>query len=299
MSQNGTNGYRERALAALNDLPPFPPVLNQLIATMGEQTNSINEIAKIVQIDPVIAGQVLQVANSAMYARSASISSIPRAAALLGVNKLRNLAIAMSVTRTMRPKRMVPGWSDQRFNVESLICALICDALARRLPIPNPDAAFAAGLLHHLGTLLIAFALPDKYARIHDNGHSNGTSTLDREREAIGTTHAELAGSALRQWNLPAPICDAAEYHHDPEREKRDLKPGEIGLSLAIACADEYIATSRNRKGRMMEIEPQFQGEPPEPFKPLGMRLAAANFLETVDAELHVIGGVLFGRIAR
>ena len=291
-----SNGYRERALAALSALPPFPPVLNRLIATMGDQAASLQEIAKIIQADPVIAGQVLQVANSALYARCATVASIPRAVALLGVNKLRNIAIAMSLTRTLRMVHRVPGWSNQRFNLESLTCALICDALARRLPIPDPEAAFAAGLLHHLGTVLIVFALPEKYAAITNGSHANGTSILDREREIIGVTHAELSASALRQWNLPESISSAAEHHHDPEGEKSRLKPGEIGLSLAIACADEYIGGSRSREARPVETGPQFQAGPLEPFKPLGIKLVSAGFLENVDSELKIIGGVLHGR---
>lgn len=284
-----SNGYRERALAALDVLPPFSPVLNQLIATSADQAAPLREVARIIQTDPVIAGEVLQISNSALYARCGTVGSISRAVALLGVNKLRNLAITMSLKRTLRAAGALPGWSNQQFNLESLTCALICDALARRLPVRDPEAAFAAGLLHHLGKLLIVFALPEKYAAI---AQSNGNSPLDHEREVIGVTHAQLSGAALRQWNLPVSICSAAEYHHDPDREKESLKPGEFGLSLAIACADQYIEGSRPTSAGLAEVEPLFQTAF-EPFMPLGIRLASVGFLETVEEEVRVIGGVL------
>lgn len=281
---NCAKGYRERALTALDALPRFSPLLDRLIANLNEQENSLREISRIVQSDSVIAGHVLQVANSAQYARRATVATIPRAVAIVGVNKLRNIALAMAFRRSLSSMKRPAGWSDRRFSTESVTCALICDALASRFPVPDPEAAFAAGLLHHLGILLIACTVPERYVALINTRDATGTMILDCERELIGVTHPELSAYVFHQWNLPASICYAAEYHHDPDLESPHLKPGEIGLSRVIACADEYIWGLRNP-----DMKPDS-----EPFSPLGIKLESAGFLEHVQAEVQTVSDYPF-----
>ena len=46
-----------------------------------------------------MAGNLLHLVNSALYARRGSINSVRHALSLLGINKLRNAVLGMSITR--------------------------------------------------------------------------------------------------------------------------------------------------------------------------------------------------------
>jgi HD-like signal output (HDOD) protein len=115
-----------------------------------------------------------------------------------------------------------PGWSTARFNLHSVACGVMADLLAQRVRVNYPEGAFAAGLFHDLGRLLIAVGLPAEHAEIQGIYLEGVGLSLDRcEENIIGVTHAELAAEALATWNLPADIQAAVRFHHDPNYRRR------------------------------------------------------------------------------
>ena len=91
--------YREKALRGLGDLPPFSPILNKLLATLADEDVSFARLAELIEKDTVLAGNVLRLVNSALYGRRGTISSVRHAVSLMGVVKLRNSAMTLSVSR--------------------------------------------------------------------------------------------------------------------------------------------------------------------------------------------------------
>jgi HD-like signal output (HDOD) protein len=83
----------------MSDLPPFSPVFNRLLASLANEDTPLGEIAGIIEKDAVIAGNVLKLVNSAMYGRRDSVTSIRHASSLLGINRLRNAVLGLSLAR--------------------------------------------------------------------------------------------------------------------------------------------------------------------------------------------------------
>jgi HD-like signal output (HDOD) protein len=282
-------GCRERALKALSDLPPFSPVLDRLLATLSSESVPIARVSDIIEMDTVIAGNVLKLVNSALYGRRGTVNSVRHAVSLLGINKLRNAVFAMSIARVWGKVRAAPGWSISRFNLHSVACALLCDCLAQRAPVEYPEGAFAAGLFHDLGHLLIAMALHKEYAEIQRLYESGSGSIVDCELEVIGVSHADLSTEALALWNLPEAIQQAVRFHHAPEKQSSDSLSGTYSLALTIQCAEEYVENA----GMSLDTSRQAELTPGhEPFSRLGIEFAEAHFLEQFRAELVALAGV-------
>lgn len=217
---------RDKALHALNQLPPFSPTLNKLLATLAKEDVFISEIAGIVEKDTVLAGQVLKIVNSALYSRSGTINSVAHAVAILGLNKLRNLALSMSVTRLWNQMKAPPAWSQANFNLHSVATAILADALAQRLDSLYPEGAFTAGLMHAMGKMLISFTMPVEMQRILETCQQSGCAAEPIEQQRLGVCHSELAAIALGHWKLPSEIQHAvASQHLWPEGRngKQDL----------------------------------------------------------------------------
>lgn len=231
-----TTDKREIALQAINQLPPFSPTLNRLLATLAKEDVFLSEIAAIIEKDTVLAGQVLKLVNSALYARSGMINSVGHAVAILGLNKLRNMALTMSVTRMWRQAKTPKSWSQAAFNLHSVATAIMADALAQRLSVWYPEGAFTAGLLHAMGKLLIAVGLPEHFETIALQAGS-GRPFEEIEQSVIGCCHAELAAAALDQWKLPAEIQTAVLYQYEclPDRG------GRMELSRLLYIAHQVV----------------------------------------------------------
>jgi putative nucleotidyltransferase with HDIG domain len=236
-----TGLLRERALRSLGELPPFSPILNRLLASLANEEVSFVKLGDMIEKDPVMAGNLLHLVNSALYGRRGSINSVRHALSLLGINKLRNAVLGMSISRMWNQVRTPPSWSMARFNMHSSAVAILSDLLAQRLQVNYAEGAFVSGLLHDIGRLLIALGLTEEYGRILQIHESGDTPLLDCEMSVIGLTHPELSAEALAHWNLPEQIQDAVRYHHKPALDPSAPKPGDITLSRVLDAANQYV----------------------------------------------------------
>lgn len=235
-----TELLRERAIRALGELPPFSPILNRLLASLANEEVSFVKLGDLIEKDPVMAGNLLHLVNSALYARRGSINSVRHALSLLGINKLRNAVLGMSITRMWNQVRTPSSWSMARFNMHSSAVAILSDLLAQRLNVNYAEGAFVAGLLHDVGRMLIALGLTEEYGRILQLHESEGKALVICEMEVTGLTHPELSAKALEIWNLPEPILNAVRYHHDPASDP-SAKGGEVILSRVLDAANQYV----------------------------------------------------------
>jgi HD-like signal output (HDOD) protein len=126
-----------------------------------------------------------------------------------------------------------------KFNLHAVATAMLADLLSQEVPVEYAEGAFAAGLFHDLGRLLIAIGLPDEYAQVTRLHAAAGGSRWECEKAILGFTHAELSSDALEQWNLPEEIRVAVRYHDTPETAPG---PGGLSLSTVIHAANEYVS---------------------------------------------------------
>ncbi len=228
---------KEKALRSLSALPPFSPILSRLLATLAAEDVSFAALGDLIEKDTVVAEKVLHLVNSALYARRGTISSVRHAISLLGVNKLRNAVLGMSIARVWNRVKMPANWSMMRFNMHSAAVAILSDLLAQRVQVEYPEGAFVAGLLHDSGRLLIAMALPQEHVRIIERYSTGGLTMIECEREVLGFTHAELSGEALKYWKLPEQIQTAVRDHHSSPTASVN---GLIPLSHVVDAANQY-----------------------------------------------------------
>ena len=232
---------RARGIKCLGELPPFSPILNRLLASLAKEDVSFNKLGDLIEKDPVMAGNLLHLVNSALYARRGSINSVRHALSLLGINKLRNAVLGMSISRMWNQVRTPAAWSMTRFNMHSSAAAILSDLLSQKLSVDYAEGAFVAGLLHDVGRLLIALGLTEEYERILHMHEAEGKPLLECEMEVIGFTHPELSADALAHWNLPLPIQNAVRFHHAPQLDPTVIGPQEVALSRVLDAANQYV----------------------------------------------------------
>ncbi|MFP5320833.1 MAG: HDOD domain-containing protein [Acidimicrobiia bacterium] len=116
-------------------------------------------------------------------------------------------------------------------------------ATAARLLAPTvgvrPSDAFAAGLLHDVGELLLLDAHPGAYLALH-RAAATHVELLRTEKARFGTDHALAGAEHLLDQRIPDVIADAVADHHDPFHTS-------AGTTIVVAAADELISAEAGR----------------------------------------------------
>ena len=244
---------RSKAIECLDLLPPLSPVVGRLLSQLASGNLTYKLLSDFVQKDVLLCAHILRTVNSAAYARPRSINSVAQAMSLLGVNKLRRIVAGFGLTNLFTKTKIAPTWSRMRFNLHSGATGILTEAIVDAMPVVDKEGAFVAGLMHDLGRLMLAVALPEEYETINAMVAISGGDYTTSEREALGFDHAELAGLALTKWKLPELICRAATYHHSPEH------PNAPWLATVVHRADrfvDYLGVAINQPSSGTQTEP-------------------------------------------
>jgi len=169
--------------------------------------------------------------------RRSTVNSVRHAVSLLGLSKIRNAAMTISVGQMWGRLDLHPQWSPKQFHLYSTATAVVADQLALELPVNYPEGAFTAGLLSGIGLLLVATALRQEYTQLNRAYGANGTGSFEElELALLGFPHCELSADILEHWNLPAPISDAVRHANMPGEQPPTMLSDLLHVSIEIAA---------------------------------------------------------------
>jgi HD-like signal output (HDOD) protein len=262
---------RAAAFSAFDKMPVFSPVLGRLVASLGDESVSYSHLAALIEKDTILTGHLLRLVNSAIYSRGREVNSVPRAISIVGISRLRNFAVSLLVARMWTRIRLPETFSLARFNLHGAAVAIAADLLALNTPVEYAEGAFTAGLLHDVGKVLVAVALPEEY----DLLNRAGAWEAGLEAELLGATHAELSGAVLEHWRLPPQICQAAALHHSPP-------PGATGLAHLVKAADDFSKTAG-------AAESQPSGDPRQALSGVLPESEIEPFMDRFQAEFDAL----------
>ncbi len=221
-----------RAVGTIGALPTVPRLYRELSAALADPEVEVRRLARIVEEDVGMATRVLQFVNSAYFGLARRVTSIESAIVYAGVNTLRHLTLTFELARELGGAAGPPAGAEA-VERHSILTARI----ARRI-VADPggaEAAFAAGLLHDAGKLVLASRLPGPFGEAVALAGRGRRQLAECEREILGADHAQVGAYLLGLWGLPRPIVEAVAFHHDEER----LASGRLDLPVVIAAANQ------------------------------------------------------------
>lgn len=195
----------------------LPAVALRIMRIAEDPTATAEAFHAVLSTDPALTARVLKVVNSAFYGRSSAVSSTRAAIQLLGVNAVRNIAIAASLTKMFRGGRAVAGFDPSALWVHSIAVGAAAQRLATMSGRVPPEEALLAGLLHDIGILVAMQAwLPEFTAVICAVTESSAVSFTTAESEIVGATHEAFGEALCAEWRFPPVFAQVCAHHHDP-----------------------------------------------------------------------------------
>ena len=206
---------REQLLHSIEQdglLPPFPGIIKQLRDMIEDSSTGMNEVAQVIQSDPVLTGRLIRLANSVFGAGTSFVANdLNRALGRLGLKMAMDLAYSLKIP-SMFPEKA--GFAYKDFWKYSLGLGVVASKLgeARGLSKDEISHAYLGGLMRNTGVLLFMHLQSKSYMELLSEGRSSiaeldPVRTIRRvmqfegmETKKFGINNAELGVAFIRRW---------------------------------------------------------------------------------------------------
>ena len=204
-----------RLSAAVDKMPAFPKSVQMILELSRDADYPINELAEVIEKDPVMTVRLLRIMNSAYYGFSKQITSVSESVAYVGMNAIKNMALSFAAMGVL-PRQNAAGFDVQRLLMHSLVTASVARTLCQQYchEETRPDDCYVAGLLHDFGKVAFAQFLAPEFKEALAVSRNLSISLHEAEQQIIGTDHAMLGGMLMEKWRFPERLVDSVRRHH-------------------------------------------------------------------------------------
>ena len=232
------------------EIGTLPEVTMKIMQVVQDSRSTAHDLHKIVSNDPALSARILRVVNSAFYGLPGQIGSIDRAIMLLGLNAVKNIAIAASLSKLFKSSAIADDFSGKELWTHSVAVGAANKLLTKAMGLALPDEAFLAGLIHDLGLVAIIQCAQKEIPRIIELTKS-GCNWRQAEEQVIGATHQEIGTALSMRWKFPRSFQYVTHYHHNPQ----DLAKENRLLAVVTHISDVFCAQNDLGVSIMVEKE--------------------------------------------
>src|SRR5262245_7062540 len=197
------NELVKKMVKQVSAIATLPEITAQIIRTVEDPKSTAQNLHKIVSHDPALVTRILKVVNSSFYGLPGQIASVERAIVLLGLNAVKNLAVAASLGQLFRGVKLCDGFTARDLWTHCIAVAVTARQLAREMKLQIADEAFLAGMIHDVGILISLQIWPAKVQTACSKAKAGEADFVTLEREHIGVDHQTLGSHLAEKWKFP------------------------------------------------------------------------------------------------
>lgn len=235
------------------DLPsPSPACLAVIEALIGDgdrgherggRTSNLDDIVHRIGAEPMLAAELLRLANAPNGLGQGETTTIKRAVFVLGIRTVRRVALQFAVRAAVADGRL-PDELLGQFWRHALLRAACGELIAADVGI-DADEAFLRGLLQDIGLLVLLHQHPEQATLWPLLAPLGPAERLAVEFEVFGETHVDVFHRLACAWNLPCELSQPIIDHHEAAGDDdHHTVMGRVGLA-----ADAVVAHLAHAEG--------------------------------------------------
>lgn len=199
----------------ISRLPAAPKVFTEVNRLIASPTSDTRHIAALLGSDPALSAKIMQLANSAYFARGNHIHDIGSAITHLGLEQVKLLVLASQIFADAATDPYV-----EQLQGHALLASTLAARLSNRQGVESTAALLAR----------IALLIPEM--------RKTACTTTTRGNIPL---HAAVGAYLLALWGLPIDIVEAVAHHVQPALSL-DQHFGVIGtVHVAVALANNVV----------------------------------------------------------
>lgn len=220
----------------IKSLPPLSKTILEINKVYANEEASIQDMAKIVERDPMIIANLLKAANSPLYGFAKEISRPAQAVALFGMSMTRSIAVSNAIRKLLNVDMQPYGITSEKFAEISELQATLVQKWYSKVDKQKADKLYLATFLQETGKILIASDIIEEdettlfYSEVE---LSNNLAQV--EQMYVGVTSSEVASQVFKHWKFDNEFIEMIHYADDPESAPPSIKEYSIVLNIIKA----------------------------------------------------------------
>ena len=235
--------------------PVMPQVVRDVQAVIKRKSSTADDVAAVIERDPVISLRLISVSNSPVYRGIQDIRNVKEAIPRMGLKETLNIIIAISNKSLYETDRTQFRILMDKLWVHSLASAYGSKLIAEHLKLPDSEKFFLMGLVHDIGKSLLLKAFTDISAIKNIN--------FDVIQANIQQGHLSVGGVLLRRWGFDDLFIKVVTMHegHEltAETEKEILVihlANILTRTIGYSLFDDDVDFNELDSAKFLEMEP-------------------------------------------
>ncbi len=227
-----------KLIASISKLPCSPHIYDAFKKEREGSSADLEKMGDYIAQDPGLTAKMLQSLNSTYFGVNKAGIHPFKAAQSMGPGTINYLFDEDTHFHTIDSKHPNYAFLTKVYK-QSLHCANLVEALAtaENLPEPLKNIAYTTGMLGHIGSIILAYGMPEPYAKLTPASFKSLAAQAQAEKKSFGATHNAVGAYFLGLWGFPEAICDAVAYCQTPDKSPQQT----LNLTTLLHVAQALI----------------------------------------------------------
>lgn len=223
------------------DLPPLPEIMLRLEAKVEDPNVDIEEIALIIESEPVLAGKLLKLSNSVFFGGGREpVEDLAGAILRLGLKMVLDLTFTLELPSLFNKVRIPNQRQFWQHSLAVAVFSRIISTRSRKIKC-EPDLCYISGLMHDIGIMVFSYLLPDKYSVFIRDNWSEETRLHELEEKEFDIDHSQLGAIFIKKWwSLKPEVADSVLSHHSDFSKIKNISPVCRVVNIANDVAESF-----------------------------------------------------------
>jgi len=238
------------------EAPVMPQVVMEARSLINAPNSTAEDLAAVIEKEPVISLRLIAVANSPIYRGFQEIQSVRKAIPRLGMKETLNIVIAISNKSLYETKQVQFRNLMEQLWQHSLACAYGAKLLARELHFEDTERPFLIGLTHDIGKAILLGA----FAQISDRKKLD----LDAVLTSMQQAHVSVGAYLLKRWGFAEDFIHIVT-RHEHRQFNGDAHPdlvlinfvNQLTRNIGFSVHKGKTDLSKLETARLMKLTPE------------------------------------------
>ena len=220
---------KKNLIENIESLPALPKTVQDLENFRKKENQTIDELIKIIEVDPLIITDILKVSNSALFGFRSKIETVSRAINLLGINFTVSIVMGAILQSTIKTNLTAYNVSCEDFIYSAILSNKILNTWLSSVDFDLKEELLIPCFLQEIGKFVISDCI-EKENMINDFQNDLKLDNISEiEEKYTGYSCARITANIFKHWGLsPNLIFSIAFVGKQEDCPKEYIKKAQV-----------------------------------------------------------------------